>query len=65
MSVEKSHISLHVFHLEPERRQDLVDMMRDVAQSMGVEAPSLRLKGVRSFPGSRYGQFRVVMKVEL
>ena len=52
--VEKSHISLHVFHLEPERRRDLVAMMKEVAESMGGEALSLRLRGVRAFPGSRY-----------
>ena len=55
--VEKSHVSLHVFHLEPERRSDLVAMMKDVAESMGGagggEALSLRLSGVRAYPGSR------------
>ena len=54
--VEKSHVSLHVFHLEPERRPDLVAMMKDVAESMGAgagEALSLRLSGVRALPGSR------------
>ena len=53
--VEKGHVSLHVFHLAlPERRRDAVDMMREVAAEFAAkESASLRLSGVRAFPGSR------------
>ena len=57
--VKKSHVSLHVFHLAlPERRRDAVAMMRDVAAEFAVEGSvSLRLSGVRAFPGSRDDAF--------
>ena len=53
--VEKGHVSLHVFHLATERRQDVVSMMREVAAEFAAaeEFASLRLRGVRAFPGSR------------
>ena len=57
--VEKSHVSLHVFHLAPERRKDAVAMMREVAAEFAAkeESASLRLSGVRAFPGSRDDAF--------
>ena len=54
--VEKGHVSLHVFHLAlQERRRDVVAMMREVAAEFAAaeEFASLRLGGVRAFPGSR------------
>ena len=56
--VEKGHVSLHVFHLAPERRQDAVAMMREVAAEFAAEeSASLRLGGAKTFPGSRDDAF--------